>query len=426
MVLFVFQMKQLLTASFLLITLVCSAQQEGSKGKNTLISPEFMIGYLAPSNEFFPDRGLQTQYFISLARLQDDNPAEWAHRLKAPKTGISLGYTDFGNQGELGGGFTAMPFIEFNLFRSQRLKALVGMGATYFTKIFDPVTNPNNQGVSTEVLWSFRSFFNYELYERGRINWRVGLGYMHHSNGHTRLPNQGLNSFLLSLSADIYRAKTADTWSTQSFTDTRNHFISFRFGYGINALSGADPFNDKLPVYTIAGSYGKVYNKTWKLSAGFYYRFYQHYYNYITNNESLVQDGQEFASYRDNPWYNATVLGLSIAGEVLLNHVGLELELGWNIFKPGYDFDYRINEGWDNPPREIPDYWVLGEYDTKYHLKKAIASRMGLKYYLFGTDNNPVHNVYVGAHINANLGQADFTDVSLGYVYSFKFTEKDK
>ena len=81
--------------------------------------------------------------------------------------------------------------------------------------------------------------------------------------------------------------------------------------------------------------------------------------------------------------------------------------------------DWRINEGWDYPPREIPDNWVFGEYSTKYHLKQLISARMGLKYYLFGTDGVPKHNLFVGAHINANLGQADFTELSLGYVYRF-------
>lgn len=384
-----------------------------------------MVGYSAPSNENFPDRDPQTQVLLNFGWEQDNNPQEWAYRLKGPRTGFSLSYTNLGNARELGSGFTAMPFIEFNAFRKSFYSVQVGMGATYFTKIFDPVTNPRNMGVSTEVLWSFRTFFHYKFLRRDKIDWRLGAGYFHHSNGHTRLPNQGLNSFLLSVSADIKNTKgTPAPTPEHTFNSSRNKFITLRASYGINALSNADPFNDKLPVYTIAGSYGKVYNKTWKWSAGFYYRFYQHYYNYIADNESLVQDGAEFESYKDSPWFNASTFGLSITGEVLLNHVGIEAELGWNLFKPAYDIDYRINEGWDNPPREIPDYWILGEFDTKYKLKKSIASRLGLKYYFIGTDTDPAHNIFVGAHINANLGQADFTDFTVGYVYSFGFTQK--
>ena len=49
---------------------------------------------------------------------------------------------------------------------------------------------------------------------------------------------------------------------------------------------------------------------------------------------------------------------------------------------------------------------------------------MGLKYYLWSTTNSPKDNMYIGAHINANLGQADFTELSIGYTYRFSYKEK--
>jgi hypothetical protein len=35
-----------------------------------------------------------------------------------------------------------------------------------------------------------------------------------------------------------------------------------------------------------------------------------------------------------------------------------------------------------------------------------------------------VNNLYVGIHINANAGQAEYTDISIGYIYNFKFKER--
>ncbi len=37
---------------------------------------------------------------------------------------------------------------------------------------------------------------------------------------------------------------------------------------------------------------------------------------------------------------------------------------------------------------------------------------------------SPKSNIFIACHINANLGQADFTELSLGYVHRFKFKEK--
>jgi hypothetical protein len=155
---------------------------------------------------------------------------------------------------------------------------------------------------------------------------------------------------------------------------------------------------------------------------GFYYRFYQNYYNYIVDNESLVQDGREFDHFKELPFWSASNLGLYINGELLLNHVGIEVQVGFNVYKPAYALDWRINQGWEIIPREIPEnsQIELGEYNTYYHIKHLISSRLGLKYYVIGAQKQPKHNIYVGAFINANLGQADFTEIAMGYVYTLK------
>lgn len=406
-------MKQL-TLLIVLLSFGLSLAQDDPK--TLIITPEFMIGNSAESNENFPDRNAQFQILANFGWDQSNNSAEWARRMKGPRTGISVGYTNLGNADSLGQGFTVMPFIEFNGFKSERIKFLAGMGLSYFTEKFDPVTNPNNMAISTDLLWSFRLFSYYEFLRTKRVDWRVGLGYFHHSNGHTRLPNQGLNSFLVSLSADIRpEDRQEKNLERTGLPNSRYPFLSFRAGYGLNVLSTA--YNDQKPVYTLTAEYGYVFNKTWVLSAGLYYRFYQHYYDYIADEEFLVRPGEEFNNLTDAPAWNASNIGLFVSGGALMNHVGMEVQIGVNFHKPAYKIDWRINQGWDNTPREIPEWWELGEFDSKYKTKQAIMSRMGLKYFFWGTDKDPVHNIYAAFHINANLGQADFTEFSIGYVY---------
>ncbi len=420
MVLFVFEMKQLLTFFFLVFLSYTYAQETQSP---LIYTPEILGGILAEANENFPETDGQGSLVFTLNWDHKFNSQEWARRLKGPKTGLSLAYTNFGNKDSLGSAFTVMPVIEFGAFKSKKLSILVGMGGSYFNKIYDPVTNPNNQGITTDLVWSFRAHFNYKIFSKGRTDWRVGLGYFHHSNGHTRLPNQGLNSFLLSVSADIKSDKALEEPPVFSSDLERSiyPYLSLRGGYGINVLGKPEPFNDKKPVYTFAGEYGKVINNTYKLGVGFYYRYYEHYFDYINDNESLVQDGREFASFRDSPVWNASALGVYGSGEILLNHVGIEVEIGFNIHKPAYKIDWRLNQGWAFIPREIPpdNNFVLGEFNTKFRVKHLISSRMGMKYYLWSTKQHRKSNLFVGFHINANGGQADFTDVSLGYVYNF-------
>lgn len=415
-------MKRQLTFFLLLASLFSMAQTIESWKKSAFtFTPEILVGLTMEANDGFPDTGLQKQLILSFGRDHKNNPQLWSQLLKAPTTGLSFGVTDFGNRDSLGIALTALPYIEFNAFGSDKWKVLTGIGASYFSKKFNAETNPQNQAVTTDITWAFRMYLLYRFLASKNIDWRVGLGYSHHSNGHTRLLNQGYNSFLLSVSAALknplkHPGLPTDP-SKQVYGKTVYDYMALRGGLGQNVFALA--FNDRKNVYTFSGEYGRVYNNTFKIGIGFYYRFYQHYYNYIKGNESLVQPGREFDYFRSDPWYYATNLGISLHGEIFLNHVGIDLQLGFNLHKPAYKLEWRINEGWDNTPRVISKTWVLGELDGTYKKKYRISSRLGLKYYLIGMEKAPKNNFYIGAHLNANLGQADFTELSLGYVRRF-------
>jgi len=420
-------MKKQLPIFFLFFSFLSFAQTESDWKKNAFnFTPEILFGQTMESNDGFPNTKLQKQAILNFGRNHTNNPQQWAQQLKAPKTGLSIGVTDFGNLDSLGIAITALPFIEFNAFGSDRWNIVTGMGASYFTKKFHPEKNPQNQAVTTDVTWAFRLFLFRRLLSTKNIDWRVGLGYSHHSNGHTRLLNQGYNSFLASLSVAIKNPlKHPETTASEplpQYKKTVYGYYAIRGGLGQNVFALA--FNDKKNVYTIAGEYGRVYNNTFKIGIGFYYRFYQHYYDYINGNESLVQNGKEFDYFKSDPWFYATNLGVSLHGEIFLNHVGIDLQLGYNFHKPAYKIEWQINEGWDKPPREIPAGWMLGELDSKFKKKYRISSRLGIKYYLIGMEKAPKNNLYIGANLNANLGQADFTELSLGYVHRFNIRER--
>ncbi|RDK87398.1 lipid A 3-O-deacylase PagL [Marinirhabdus gelatinilytica] len=416
-------MKQPILLLLLCVAFQAMAQTETvPKGKGTFITPEILAGITAESNTDFPESSSTIGLYVNFGKDQRYNSQQWAYRLGFPKTGIALGVVDYGNTEFLGQAYTLLPNVEFNILGRERRNFTmnVGLGASYFNKTFSETDNMLNQAVSTHLTWTFRLLFQYKIFETKGIDWRLGGGYLHHSNGHTRLPNNGYNSLVGSVSGVISTSKksTATPTTGQQFERSSFYYLSPRVGYGINTLSLV--YNDKKPVYTVAISAGKQINNTFKYGVGVSYRYYQHYYDYIVENESLVQEGREFENLKDNPTWSASNITLFAEGELLLNHIGLTFMVGANIHKPAYDIDWRINQGWDNTPRDIPENWMLGEYNSKYKLKKAIATRLGLRYYLFGNENNPSHNIYAGASINANLGQADFTEFSIGYVYLLK------
>lgn len=406
---------------------------------------EFLYGISAEANDFFPERDPQFSLIIGMSQR-----IELAGKTQAqsPKIGLLGMYTDLGNKELLGHSYALIPYVSFPVFgkRWSGSQMQLGLGGAYFDTRFDPETNFFNQAVTTDLTWAFRASIHQRLFTHRYGTLDAGLVYNHQSNGHTKLPNQGLNSFLLSLrqtwhgpptqrlaqaatSADDYKLKykrsSKRTGSMDQIPSGSQEYLEMRFGYGLNVLALA--FNDLRPVRTFTITWGKTHKGHLRWGLGAFYRFYQHYHDYIQGNESLVRPGQEFESFRVNPWRYGSNFGLHLNGEVLLGHFGVSTQLGLNLYKPAYGIDWRINEGWDYPPRELPPNWVLGEYNTKYQLKKHLSTRLGLRYYLWdtrfvnrgqtGRSLETIRvNPFIGGHINANLGQADFSELSFGMI----------
>lgn len=393
--------------------------------KSFFAIPEFIAGKTMEANTGFPKTALQKSFFVSFGSYNSTiNQKPWAAELGFPKTGFSLGITDFGNIDKIGLAYSLMPFVEIGLFqkRSDRWNVNVGMGTSYINRQYDPETNPLNLAVTTKFNWSFRSFLYYDLGKRTHINWRLGLGYVHFSNGHLRLPNQGLNSFLASVSTLIGKdsqdlQRNGKLEEKEKNMSSENYF-SFRGGIGQNVLSRV--FNDKKEVYSIAFSGGKIINKTFKFGGGAYYRFYEHYYDHINENKQLIDE--QVPEYRENPYRYATNYGFFGSAEILLGHIGIGFDLGINIYKPFYKIDWQLSQGYFFNG----EYARLGRLGSYYEIKRIISSRLEIKYYVFNTCKSPKNNLFIGASLNANLGQADFSEVSLGYTYRFNFRERKK
>jgi len=421
---FFYSPSQGLTLIIFLFTQLGFSQEKESSWKNHFISSEVLFGKTAPSNEFFPSVSLQTGLSLGLGKKHVKSKSEWAYRLNYPKTGVRLGINNMGNRDVLGYQFSVIPYLELPLFLNKKnpLSLMIGLGASYFTKKFDKENNSLNHAVSTNLNWAFDLFFYYPILQSKTTNLRLGIGYSHQSNGHKKLPNNGYNSFLGSVNANFNFNKeeySSETETHASFKASQNYYMMLETGWGENSL--ALSFNEPKNVYALRLGVGKKINNTYRVGAGVFYHFYQHYYDYIRNNESLVQDEKEFESLKNHPTLNASAFGIFITGEViLLNHIGLLAQIGVNLYKPSYGIDWRINEGWQNTPQEIPEGWVLGDYNSKYKIKKLISSRLGAKYYITSLAKNPTQNFFISASINANLGQADFTEFSLGYIYNFK------
>ncbi len=394
---------------FLFLFLLCTSHisasdPEKNKSSSFFIQPELLIGKVLHANSNFPDTRLQRTFSISFGKYVQDPSRIWSVFYNYPSVGVTVSYTYLGHQEILGNALTVMPFITLSTSKKQAgaFYFKLGLGASYFTKYYDAEQNPTNLAIGSHVTWAFESTVHYNVFVTPRISLSIGAGLIHNSNGHAQLPNLGLNALLLSFSSRFYLKPLTEQQlnglKKPVLKRSIDFIISARTGLGFHELGGATSSigNKKKFVHILSASGGIILKRSIKLSVGFTYRFYQHYYDYLAWEKS--------AEYSDNTAWNASNVYLFVGCELFIGYVSMDAQLGLNLHKPFYP---EFN-------REFED-----DSDFNYWLKRTFNTRLGLKIYAINTSANPKNNVFIGIHINANFGQADFSALSIGYVYRF-------
>lgn len=388
--------------------------------QNLIIDTDLGLGYTNPANKFFPELQISKNATLGFG-IQQKDTLNWIQKMNNPITGVLFQITDYGNIEKVGQSFSLMPFVELPIFlKNKRLALKSAIGASYFNKKFDASYNWENKAISTDFTWAFRLGFNYKIYTFQNVNTRFNISYLHHSNGHIQWPNNGLNTLILGINAQLNTNKQIfNPFKTPVNQNNNDYFISTRIGLGKHALSRFN--NNTNNVYTFGLTYGKIYNATHKIGLVITYHYYENYYNYIKENKELV--ATDYPELKNKPFYNSSSYGVFINYEYLMSHFSINTELGITISKPFYKIDYRLNDLTYN--KETQDYDIGEAKGTEYILKRLINAKLGMRYYILNMNAVPKHNLFLSVNIVSNLGQADFGEFSMGYIYTFKRKERN-
>ena len=392
------KLKTILFFLFISLPFLLDAQQNTSM---LFVEPEIHLGKIAKTNSFFPETKIQQRYRLNIGKYNTGNTSSWESFLNYPTSGITLEYAILGNNAVFGNSYSLLSFIEMRSGKkiSKSINFHVGLGVSYFDTPFDPDSNRLNRAIGSHLTWSLQAFVYYNLYTSEQYIVRLGGGYLHSSNGHTRIPNFGLNSGAISISTAFLsphpNLSFSEPYVHHKADNTIRYTFGYRQGFGFHVFGGTEyPLGGKnKPVYTSEISLGIVLNQYFRLYGGFAYRYYVNYYDYIVWNE--------LDSYFSHPNWSSSNIYAFVATELLAGHVGLNFQVGINLAKPFY--------------KEFDDLFQNSKI-LDYYLKSLFPTRMGLKLYLKKTQNHPKHNLYLGAHINANFGEADFSEISIGYL----------
>jgi hypothetical protein len=382
------------------------SQDTSEKGKKIFfLEPEYSIGKIVPNRTHFPGSGFSNYFGMNLGAFNSSPLNGWASFYNYPFTGIALGISTLGNERIYGEKITAMPYVEFNTANRLRhsIYFKLGLGCSYFTKHYDALKNPENMEMGSGFSWSFQSFMYYSVFVSNNFSVDVGAGYLHSSNGHTQLPNFGVNQAALSLSAKYFTAGIDPAFQPKSsripVNRERRYYLMARNGIGFHEYGSASgpSGGPKRVVNTFTVSAGAVLREYIKLDAGLTARYYHHYYNQIISTAD--------SNYLNRPKLNASNLYFLLGVEFLFGRIGMDIEGGLNLFKPYYREHYLRWEG---------------KLDFDYWLKQLFNTKLGLNYYLINPKKMPRVNYFIAAYMNANFGQADFSEISAGMVYTFR------
>ena len=140
-------------------------------------------------------------------------------------------------------------------------------------------------------------------------------------------------------------------------------------------------------IYTYSLCFSKRIGNVSNVHAGFMDKYYKNYYQYITDN-GLFSGQQKLKS---------NTLVFFLGHELMCGRISLLTQGGINIYNPFYKYYVR---------KQKNDFFKFSE--------TWFCSRLGFQYYFYKPIISRKFNMYTGIYINANLGKADFDEVSVG------------
>lgn len=356
----------------------------------------FHTGYAIKNHPQFPDidqPSLMSEIRIG-KRLNGVKP--WHKHYNYADVGFSFIFGSLGNNKVIGNSAALIPEMTFHQKLNERwnLSESLGLGISYFNRPYNEITNPGNIAMGSHFSFGVLAAANFDYQFNEKLLFTIRPCLYHSSNSHSALPNVGLNLPMVGIGVK-YRphGESKIIKSDSLFSFNRKIHFAIRVGIGVNEQGGSTgPVNGpKYPIYITSVFLTKKLSPVNKVQMGMEGWYNTGVYDYITS--------QDF--FTENQKLNSTVLVFFLGHEFLMGHFSLVAQGGIYIYNPFYREKLK---------RE-------NETSLKAKLKTIFPARIGYHYYLFDSTTKHRHNFFAAVYIKSNLGQADFLDTGIGYMF---------
>jgi hypothetical protein len=327
---------------------------------------------------------------------QGDSTHAWEAVWRFPETGISFLYTNLGNADTLGFSISMMYrfFLRQQLSKKWMISEGLDLGFAWYNLPFDVLENPGNIAVGSSLSAAVRLSVNVLYQLSGRFELYAGVSFYHASNGHTGLPNVGVNIPYIQAGAKhcLNPEKAVPSSHNSSVQLDRSWRFAIRGGYGINRFGNeVGPTNGPYyPMYLVSFSALKRVSSINRISIAL-----EGYYN--TGYREFLES-QDLGNIKAS-FINSCVGMVIIGNEFLIGRLGIITQIGYNFHNPF--LRYYSKE-------------VSNEISAS---KIYVPARIGANYYWNSLFHSKRWNAFIGLYVKANMGQADFTELSFGLTF---------
>lgn len=342
---------------FLLISLGCFSQNNQD---TPAISVTYFRGNVLPHT---PDlehlKGHPSGVMVDFVKQTHGN-SEWHAAYNYPEYGAFFLYQNFNNP-YIGSNYSVGALYNF-YFLNRNVKLLLSQGVALTTTPYDKVENSKNKAFGSKIMANTNLGLFYKKENIiDRFGIEAGILFTHYSNGRTKSPNSGINTYGLNLGINynFEESKTNSVDSTmikKTYKEPIKYNLVFRSGVNESAVIGSGQH----PFYHIGVYADKRLNRKSAIQFG--------------SEIFLTTSFKDFIKYKSIAYPELNIdpntdykrVGVFIGHELFVNRISLEAQIGYYVYDPFKN--------------EIPIYDRVG---MKYYITNKIFAGFTIKTHLF-------------------------------------------
>ena len=329
------------------------------------------VGYVPP----LPSQGIEVNYFM---KTLGEKP--WHKGMNFPEIGATLTFYYFTDNKVFGDAISLMAFGKFFMVRSRvaDFYMRIGGGYGYLTKVYNSVTNPVNELISTHI--------NLAVQLRMGLDWKItpylqlntAISFNHFSNSAMQLPNYGLNIPSGTIGLRFFPQLKELGYNCERATNFKKNEIMWKYSIGIEQLHSfvynITPPTRKYPVPGGMIAYARYINEGIKFYGGLSFEYFPAIHDYLIANDIHTRYG---------PTFDAAIPSVLVGNEFRLGRLSMFYSAGAYL--------------WKNTAAITPVYFKLGINLYLAEIKK----RKGTTFFF-------------GNNVKAHTNVAQYNEFSIG------------